>query len=389
MSRKHFILCLTFSLWTIIQTAIHLGLVIYAYFLSICESSPTAPETIFFYLTYLYNKDCSVPKLKVPNKVNSTSVETIVLTFFSGFYSEDASSFENIVLELLQKLQFFPDYAAESSRTSVFLLCFIILDGAWIISAVSLLMGTCCGIKENLSWVFYGPWLVMTICVSIFDALASIFFGQDISETINFSNWVKFVGIDKTSEFAYLDAKNSTFLSITPSVVLCALSTRFVVIWISNLVGFFFVLQATLTVFRQSYKNPPSTPPYHAHSPATDRPDLNTSEARIRSWQLFYGAIDTTTSTQSGKSSEDLNSNRKDSGETNQSVATLEGTACYYAYPDVAESVLGERPHLEELRGQLPWSYVAPKEGASSSEMIELAYMTKKLPDSSVFGTEI
>jgi hypothetical protein len=226
----------------------------------------------------------------------------------------------------------------------------------------------------------------MTICVSIFDALASIFFGQDISETINFSNWVKFVGIDKTSEFAYLDAKNSTFLSITPSVVLCALSTRFVVIWISNLVGFFFVLQATLTVFRQSYKNPPSTPPYHAHSPATDRPDLNTSEARIRSWQLFYGAIDTTTSTQSGKSSEDLNSNRKDSGETNQSVATLEGTACYYAYPDVAESVLGERPHLEELRGQLPWSYVAPKEGASSSEMIELAYMTKKLPDSSVFG---
>jgi hypothetical protein len=85
------------------------------------------------------DKDCSVPKLKVPNKVNSTSVETIVLTFFSGFYSEDGSSFENIVLELLQKLQFFPDYAVASSRTSVFLLCFIILDGAWIISAVSLL----------------------------------------------------------------------------------------------------------------------------------------------------------------------------------------------------------------------------------------------------------
>ncbi|EFA01108.1 uncharacterized protein LOC103314890 isoform X2 [Tribolium castaneum] len=362
MSRKYFIICLLFSLWTIIQTTLHLLFVIYSYYLSICRKSPTESTTIFFYLTYLYSSDCPTPKIEASN-----SLDSYVTKIFNSILIDNNPSLDAIVKELLEKIHLFPDHVSASSRTSVFLLCFIILDGTWVISAVALLMGTCFGIKESLSLFFYGPWLVLTICVCLFDAAASVLFGLDISESTNFANWMSFVGITTPSSFD-LDSQNPPLLlSATPSIALVCISSRFVIIWISNWVGFILVVKATISVYHETYKN---------ERPPPNRLNLDTSAARIRNWQLFYGAVDTTTSSGSDKSDKDHNSNNQneESGE-------------FYAYSDVVEGRC-----LEELRGQLPWSYLREEGGSKGEVRIELEKRREnRLPSdtSTVSGTEL
>ena len=51
----------------------------------------------------------------------------------------------------------------------------------------------------------------------------------------------------------------------------------------------------------------------------------------------------------------------------------------YYAYPDVAENVVEIGACLEELRGQLPWSYTQPQEKKETGEeKIELDILPKR-----------
>ena len=256
MSRKYFIICVVGVFWTVLQTSFHLVFVVFSYYLAICEKRATDENTIFLYLTYLYNSGCSKPEL-IKDNGNASISAGYLFKFVNKFYfeSETSTTLEEVVEALLKNLDVFPTSAQFSSRTTVFLLCFIILDGAWLVSAVSLLMGTCFGIKESLSLCFYLPWLILTICVSIFDATATVFFTFDIFATTTFSDWLKFVGI--TQDPPQLSHFSTLPLSITaaPSLTLGSVSARFIVIWITNWICVFFVARATVFAYRESYKN--------------------------------------------------------------------------------------------------------------------------------------
>lgn len=110
--------------------------------------------------------------------------------------------------------------------------------------------------------------------------------------------------------------------------------------------------------------------------------DLDSSAARIRNWQIFYGAVETTSTSDgqpSPQSERDYNSNSRDKKTvkmmepagppikcTNEfsleSIPSVSANAStfYYAYPDVADHIEEAGCNVPELRGQMPWSYIQP-----------------------------
>lgn len=91
----------------------------------------------------LLDSHCAVPKLQPPNssQLIGFSIENCISYVVEKLYldKEIEISLHGIVEELINRIELFPEYAEVSERTSVFLFSFIILDGAWIISAVALL----------------------------------------------------------------------------------------------------------------------------------------------------------------------------------------------------------------------------------------------------------
>ncbi|RZC38510.1 uncharacterized protein BDFB_010844, partial [Asbolus verrucosus] len=199
------------------------------------------------------------------------------------------------------------------------------------------------------------------------------------------------------------------YLTYLYTLALFTVSSRFIIIWISNWIGFFYVIKATISVYKEPFRSKPlhHSRAYSDSSPGRSQMDLDTSAARIRSWQLFYGAIDTTSSqdSKSAQSERDQNSNSRDRDaedvEMQQArVPSVSGNVdnFYYAYPDVAENINeGNSVCLDELRSQLPWSYTAPAPEDTrrcySQESIMLENRNKRTcrlkSDSSVSGTEL
>lgn len=149
-------------------------------------------------------------------------------------------------------------------------------------------------------------------------------------------------------------------------MTLCSLSSRFFLIWIVNWIGFFYIIKATKHVFYDKNKQLLSSPRLQTPSPLNSQLDLNTSEARIRSWQQFYGAIETASSHSSKSVDPDANLESRESSNRVSLISEVM-TSSYFAYSDVAENAeTGENMCLDELRGQLPWTYFQRMDEQSS-----------------------
>lgn len=188
----------------------------------------------------------------------------------------------------------------------------------------------------------------------------------------NFTSWATFAGIQNPNDLQNLDANNAFIsLSMTPTLTVCLLTSRLLIFWILNLLSFIYVLKASVRAYRaldankrpQQHHTVDSSTTVDYSDAIADGMDLDQSAARIRSWQLFYGAIETTSSQSSESSSKprsddgaavDENSNSSRPKRKVEALPGFKRTAAAHGY---TEGGGRNEPSLEELRGQLPWSY--------------------------------
>ncbi|KAJ8945930.1 hypothetical protein NQ318_016758 [Aromia moschata] len=388
------------ALWTVIQTSFHIIWALCGYYFYICKIRPGHYVLVVLYLTYFYNQQCGEITLDDDNIITKNTNKNSI-----SFYGtdEDAENISDVIQEILDKAVL-PNESSAAYRTQVYFHVFIVSDAIWIISAFLLFAGTCFQIKKCLSLVFYCPWLIVTACVILLDVVSAVHFGLDILQVHSITTWLKFIGVQNYEEFSDLNSRSfSTIIPLIPAIFLCVLFSRILVFWILNIVHFFQIMHVAVLAYQDNLDGRNSLRQQKDLRKRSDKSGLglDTSAARIRNWQLFYGATETT-STESGPSSKnserDCNSNTSSSRPSKESVkrqgdglteATYHhrsdslgsfagyissdgnepiknganNTSSYYrGYPDVADDIDKDVERkisvAGSLRGYLPWTYL-------------------------------
>lgn len=197
---------------------------------------------------------------------------------------------------------------------------------------------------------------------------------------------MKFVGITNPEIFTkYEDPQLGLSIHASvPSAIISAISCRLLIFWIFNVICLFQVCNYSLHALRvnqvpyrsKSRRHHTSAMPGTSRSTLTSQ--LNTSEARIRQWQLFYGSSEINSTTESAENETvDVNSNCRSLSrslsspmlEMNKPTTSTFAVQrhmsfngnTYHQFSDVAEYVgvveVRNTP-MKTLRGQMPWSYV-------------------------------
>lgn len=108
----------------------------------------------------LLDSHCSVPKIETDRSelYSGLTIGNCISYVVKKLYLDKTieESLHGIIEELLKRIELFPEYAEVSERTSVFLFSFIILDGAWVISAVALL--------SEYNYIYYKLYVIILFC---------------------------------------------------------------------------------------------------------------------------------------------------------------------------------------------------------------------------------
>ncbi|XP_018567681.1 uncharacterized protein LOC108908216 [Anoplophora glabripennis] len=392
---SHFSIGIAASVWTVIQTSFHIIWAICGYYFYVCKIRPNYYGLVILYLTYFYKGECGNVTLKCDGLLESENRKKIGLSSV-----EEEENIYDIIQTILDK-GVLPEESNAAYRTHIYFHAFIISDAVWIISAFLLFAGTCFQIKKCLSLLFYCPWLIVTCFVILLDVISSVHFGLDILTIHNFTSWLNFIGVQNYQDFSEYNKHSSSYIvPLLPALLLCTLFSRGLVFWVGNIILFVQVLNNAVLAFQDNLdgNNPKHQSKIGRAKGLGKNQNLDTSASRIRNWQLFYGAVDTTSSSSSSKSSErDFNSNNT-MRRTSTKVKIKEGktfpsppqtpdssdsyekyvrsirdesqrmkpnaSTYYHAYTDVAESldqILGRRTEPDgSHKNQLSWSYFKP-----------------------------
>lgn len=391
MSKKLRLTVIAISIWTVLQTIFHAFWVIYSYLLTICQIKPTYYDVVFVYLTYFYRQSCG--DINITNEAFFLNSNT---EYESSYSNETVADTLYAFLKATLAIGKLPEQSSAASRTSIYLFLFLYTDVTWIVSSVFLFAGAFFERKKKvMSILFYGPWMLICLFACFLDVVASVHFGLDILYTQSYTTWLNFIGVSNYQEFKpFNDYPSSKFILAMPSTIVVCLLSRIFIVWLVNIFCFFFILfMAIPDIFFKMVVRPAR--PKSQNSGGSKlrfdtggELDLNSSEARIRNWQLFYGAIEanSTMASSSSNSSEtssdtDHNSNSTSSdGNKETSKKQLEArfekniqdqspssvNSEFRRYSDVAHGISAlpttsrTSIKMEVLRGQLPWSYISP-----------------------------
>ncbi|KAH1003833.1 hypothetical protein HUJ04_003684 [Dendroctonus ponderosae] len=333
------------STWTIMQTAIHVFWVIYAYLLTVCRIRPTYYDIVFVYLTYFYKDACGPIELKRETLFLNRSV-------FGEEQFLDANS-SNVLYHFLNETLHeaeLPPQSPNVSRTELYLLLLFITDGAWMVTAIGMAVGELCNSRQkHLSILFYGPWLLCSVLVIFLDVVASVQYGLDLIYIHSFTTWLDFIGVPNSTAFLSFNAHpSSKVLPLMPTTVVVSLLGRLFLVWLTNVICFFAILFMAIPDF---YRPKPGRRSSRSSSRIDGAMDLHSTETRIRNWQLFYGNVEASSTL------------------SNESSRTVPGPSCSLAMWQ-AESgcrrwqllIRRMAPLMQFIKGQLPWSYLGFEE---------------------------
>ncbi|KAK4877461.1 hypothetical protein RN001_009967 [Aquatica leii] len=233
MCCRDFAACMYASIFTIVQTIVHLSFCMWGTTLYKCNTEMDKTSfNYFWYLTYFYSDACTNVTLK------DIVYDRIVL--ISNFI--DVSEIDEVE---------FPRQSAYASRTYNILVLFIILDTLWLISAINLLIGACCRIKKMWALLWYFPWPTVLLIMLFLDAITFGLYAMDIYFTHGIKNWFYAIG---GKHYAILDKVNIVYPEINtvvPSILMMFIFIRFIVIWLINLFLFFRINQASINAFQE------------------------------------------------------------------------------------------------------------------------------------------
>ncbi|XP_019865373.1 uncharacterized protein LOC109594596 [Aethina tumida] len=313
---------ITAATWTIIQTLFHLAWAIPGYYAYLCSVVPSHYLIVFVYLTYFYKKSCG--------EVHLDDERIFVIKDLKTNYSNSSISRRNFVkagdyslYEILEEVLREGKFSEEGSaayRTSVYIKIFIVTDFIWIVTAILLIVGSLMAVRKHWAVILYAPYVVCTGVISIIDVIAAVHFGFDLLTIKSFTTWLKFVGVTNSQDFEHLNGSLGWIGPAIPTIILIVLCLRLFVFWVLNICVFY----GSVSLTAESYAKVEPTSP--SGSGRTSRISsstiqganelrLNSSEARIRKWQQFYGAssAEASTSTISTINEVDHNSNSRSS----------------------------------------------------------------------------
>ncbi|XP_066256297.1 uncharacterized protein [Euwallacea similis] len=276
-------------------------------------------DVVFVYLTYFFKQSCGPIHLKNETSFLNRSVSAARFRFTEPLASDDLYNF---LREVLQKANL-PSESNAVKRTELYLVVFFFADMLWLLTAFGLAAGACCRIKKKfLSIFFYGPWLLCSAFVNFLDVVSSVQYGLDLIYIRSYTSWLRFVGVRNYTAFVHYDALPSSKMApIVPTAVVVILLSRVFFVWLLNVICFFVILFVAIPDMA-----PQSIRPHSRRALTTRRSrsiiDPNSSEARIRNWQLFYGAIEAnSTMTTPIKSSINTKHSRKSSVSFNKELS--------------------------------------------------------------------
>ncbi|XP_050312241.1 uncharacterized protein LOC126747558 [Anthonomus grandis grandis] len=382
-SRKLFLTVLLISAWTLVQTVFHLFWVLYGYLALMCKVRPEYYDVVFVYLTYFYKSSCGPIHLKKETLfLNTTTPEDAL----HNTNETTSNLLYRFLVETLNKGEL-PLQSETFNRTEMYLSLFCISDIGWFLSAIGLSVGAFCKLKQKyFSIVFYGPWLLCSLFVNFLDVVSSVHFGIDLISINSYTTWLQFVGVANYDDFVTYDSHpSSKVIPAIPSTLLASLLSRFFFVWLLNVVCFFVILLWAIPdlFLKTTVRRRQGGTKQGGSFRSEDELDFNTSAARIRNWQLFYGAVEAN-STMASSSGEfettdcaDHNSNSRNKHhvtfteksplENKPSTSLGQESGNFRRFSDVAGDV-ATLPHIVEndvnddnmavLRGQRPWSYL-------------------------------
>ncbi|XP_060520215.1 uncharacterized protein LOC132698262 [Cylas formicarius] len=390
------------SIWTLVQSFLHLSWIIYSYYSTICKVKPSCYDIVFIYLTYFYNKNCGSIDIKSQgvffnntDQDNAENGQLVNHTVSEVLYTFLKATLENATL---------PETSPHLERANTYLLLFIVADVIWITTALFLLVGAFIKLEKYWFLISYGPYLVTTAYIVFLDVVSAVHFGLDMVHIHSYSTWLKFIGAVNYKEFEYFNVHNSSkFVTALPPSVMATLFSRFFIAWIANVLCFFIILFLLSAVY------PEKRGALLRRGSKSLASGLSTSEARIRNWQQFYGAVGANSTMASANSASgetyhvpnlytDLNSNENENAIRNSDLDSRntddefqgpshfsnhyrksenydpvmvadEANSIYNKFLGVEKSLTtfsdrfqNKRNKDPVLRGHIPWSYIKPQD---------------------------
>ncbi|KAF7267734.1 hypothetical protein GWI33_019062 [Rhynchophorus ferrugineus] len=353
-----------------IQILCHVTWIIYAYFWTVCYAKPSYFDVVFIYLTYFYRSDCGQINLQDDALfLNGTFVGDVLPTA-NETSAEVLYHFLKTILEYAE----LPSKTSVASRTDLYLALFFVSDVAWIVTTILLLVGAFSKTNKRISMmIYYGPWMFVSAYVIFLDIVSSVHFGLDMVYIQSYSSWLNFIGVSNYKDFEVFNNKaGSSFIPAIPSSIFITLTSRVFFVWLTNIVCFSIVL--FLAIPSLNYRARSNAWKSRTQKLNTRRTlrfggggedlDPNSTDARIRNWQQFYGAIDANST---------MNSSGPDSSNSVEGISTAN---VINAREEVTNDHVQRRGNehgiriqaavtknikLQLLRSQLPWSYISPE----------------------------
>lgn len=277
------------SLWAITQTFVHLWWILSGRYEYACPIKFDVHQSTF------HNDEPCEDALSI---VFRNLIFEQNLTYNATFY---ANSTDEIMAANRQTRLTLPSFSETTS--DILMLVYIILDGIWIVTSVSLLLASCCKFKEKSSLYFYMPWVIIGTVMVAFDVYCSIYFGLNIPENWTLLEWLENLGIlDKKlpksfSKLRENESENNSGIGFRAPVFLMTMFTsRFFFIWFINVLTVFAVFGIAKKVSgeKEAQQKRKSRKRHQSHSrrnSSANNTFNSTFEERVRNWQDFYGTL--------------------------------------------------------------------------------------------------
>ncbi|XP_057663775.1 uncharacterized protein LOC130898458 [Diorhabda carinulata] len=376
------------AIWTIIQTSFHIVFVLGGYY--ICQFKPAHYLVFVLYITYFYDYD----------KCGSLSVSPENYSFPKTLKGESKladlrrNSTENEddlykIIDTIMEQANFPRQTYPYFRTRTYIFLYAVHDCCWIMSSFLLFVGICFQVKKCLSVLFYGPWLLSCGIGLLLDVVAAVHFGLDMLYIHNYTSWLNFIGVENYKDFRKFDNYySSNFVPFASSVIMVAFFSRLLAFWALNIVTFFSINSHFVMAYVDSDSSSKQS------SNRRTKNAIDSSELRIRNWQMFYGTVDTSSRDSSIHSDKDYDSSkggislmmsatRRKHSDNNSprpvagnsttrysidsNIEYLSGTnsspnvtSSYIRFPDVVDSMdnKSRKYSSDSIRREVPWSYL-------------------------------
>lgn len=381
------------AIWTIIQTSFHIVFVLGGYY--ICQLKSSHYLVFVLYITYFYDYDkCGSFSLSPENylfpKMSKGESKLIDLR---RNVTQDEDDIYKIIHTIMERANF-PRQTYPYFRTQMYTFVYAIHDGCWLMSSFLLFAGICFHVKKYLSIFFYGPWLLSSGIGLLLDVVAAVHFGLDMLYIHNYTSWLHYIGVKNYKDFAKFDKYNSSnIVPFAGSIIMVVFFARLLVFWTLNIVTFFTINSHFVIAYVDSNTN--SSSDRRGKTRTTNA--NNSSELRIRNWQMFYGTLDTSSRTSSIHSDKEYDSSkegislkmpatkRKNSEDSPRPVAgnsttrysidsnieylsstnsSPKVTSSYIRFPDVVDGMDNKSRKFssDSIRREVPWSYLRHNE---------------------------